>query len=58
MIKELNPSINAGIVFTCHPVNVSQMVLNANTNIIFPNPKCMKVDLAEEAKKYEISIYP
>gem|GEM_PF-4253051 len=50
MIKELDPSINAGIIFTYHPVNVSQMALNANTNIIFPNHKYMTADLIEEAK--------
>ena len=56
--KELNPSINAGIIFVCQPVDVSQMAFNAGANIIFPSHRYMNEDLVKEAKKKGIFVYP
>lgn len=56
--KKLNPSIKAGIIFACQPVDVGQMAFNASANIIFPSHKYMNLDMVKQAKKRGISIYP
>lgn len=56
--KELNPSINAGIIFACQPVNVNQMAFNANANIIFPSYRYMNIEMVKKAKEHGILVYP
>lgn len=56
--KELNPQVNAGIIFTCQPVNVSQMTFNAHADIIFPGHKYMNIEMVKKVKKQGIIVYP
>jgi len=56
--KKLDPSINAGIIFVCRPVDVIQIAFNANANIIFPSHRYMNENMVKEAKKHDITVYP
>ncbi len=56
--RELNPSVNAGIIFVCQPVNVGQMASNAGANIIFPSYRYMNEKLVKQAKNNDLFIYP
>ena len=55
---KMNPSINAGIIFACQPVDVMQMVSNARANIIFPSYKYLDEDMIKQAHRNGISVYP
>lgn len=55
---KMNPSINAGIIFACQPIDVVQMVSNARANIIFPSYKYMNEDMVKQAQNEGISVYP
>lgn len=56
--RKINPSIDAGIIFACQPVNVSQMAFNADANIIFPSYKYIDEDMIKQAQNKGISVYP
>lgn len=54
----MNPSIDAGIIFTCQPVDIMQMASNASANIIFPSYGYMNEDMVKQAQNDGISVYP
>ncbi|MEN6292792.1 MAG: glycerophosphodiester phosphodiesterase family protein [Methanobacterium sp.] len=56
--RKMNPSVDAGIIFTCQPVDVMQMASNASANIIFPSYRYMNEDMVKQAKNNGISVYP
>lgn len=55
---KMNPSIDAGIIFTCQPVDIMQMASNASSNIIFPSYRYMNEDMVKQAQNDGISVYP
>lgn len=56
--RKMNPSVDAGIIFTGQPVDVKQMASNASANIIFPSYRYMNEDMVKQAKNKGISVYP
>ena len=56
--RKMNPSVDAGIIFTCQPVDVNQMASNASANIIFPGYKYLDDDLIKQAHRNGILVYP
>jgi len=56
--RKTDPSVDAGIIFTCQPVDVNQMVSNAGANIIFPSYRYMNEDMVKQAQNKGISVYP
>ena len=56
--RKMNPSVDAGIIFTCQPVNVNQMVSNAGANILFPGYRYVDEDMIKQAHNNGISVYP
>ncbi|MEL7671269.1 glycerophosphodiester phosphodiesterase family protein [Methanobacterium sp.] len=56
--RKTDPSVDAGIIFTCQPVDVNQMVSNACANIIFPSYRYMNEDMVKQAQNKGISVYP
>ena len=56
--RKMNPSVDAGIIFTCQPVDVNQMASNACANIIFPSYRYMNEDMVKQAHENGISVYP
>ncbi len=56
--RKMNPSVDAGIIFTCQPVDVSQMALNASANTIFPSYKYVDEEMVKQAQNNGISVYP
>ena len=56
--RKINPSVDAGIIFACQPVDVNPMVSNAGANVIFPGYKYLDEDLIKQAHGNGISVYP
>ncbi len=56
--RKINPSVDAGIIFTGQPVDVNQMVSSAGANVIFPGYKYLDEDLIKQAHGNGISVYP
>ena len=56
--RKMNPSVDAGIIFTGQPVDVKQMASNACANVIFPSYRYMNEDMVKQAKNNGTSIYP
>ena len=56
--RKMNPSVDVGIIFTCQPVNVNQMVSNAGANILFPGYRYVDEDMIKQAHNNGISVYP
>lgn len=56
--RKINPSIDAGIIFACQPVDVSQMAFNASANMIFPSYRYINEDMIKQAQNNGISVYP
>ena len=56
--RKINPSVDAGIIFSCQPVNVNQMASSACANVIFPGYKYLDEELIEQAHENGISVYP
>ena len=56
--RKMNPSVDAGIIFACQPVDVVQMASNASANIIFPSYEYMNEDMVKQAQNEGISVYP
>lgn len=46
--RKMDPSVDAGIIFTCQPVDVNQMASNASANIIFPSYRYMNEDMVKK----------
>jgi len=56
--RKMSPSVDAGIIFTCQPVDVNHMASNASTNIIFPSYRYMNEDMVKKAHRNGILVYP
>ena len=56
--RKMDPSVDAGIIFSCQPVNVNQMASSACANVIFPGYKYLDEELIEQAHENGISVYP
>ena len=56
--RKMNPSVDAGIIFSCQPVDVNQMASGAGANVIFPGYKYLDEELIEQAHGNGISVYP
>ncbi|OEC88544.1 MULTISPECIES: glycerophosphodiester phosphodiesterase [Methanobacterium] len=56
--RKMNLSVDAGIIFTGQPVDVSQMASSAGANVIFPGYKYLDEDLIKQAHRKGISVYP
>ena len=56
--RKINHSVDAGIIFTCQPVDVNQMASNACAHIIFPSYRYMNEDMVKQAHNNGISVYP
>jgi glycerophosphoryl diester phosphodiesterase len=56
--RKMNPSVDAGIIFACQPLDMNQMASNACANVIFPGYKYLDEDLIKQAHKNGISVYP
>lgn len=56
--RKMNHSVDAGIIFTCQPVDVNQMASNACANVIFPGYKYLDDDLIKQAHRNGILVYP
>ena len=57
-VRKINPSVDAGIIFSCQPVDVNQMASGAGANVIFPGYKYLDEELIEQAHGNGISVYP
>lgn len=57
-VRKMNPSVDAGIIFSCQPVDVNQMASSACANTIFPGYKYLDEKLIEQAHENGISVYP
>ena len=55
---KMDPSVDAGVIFTCQPVDIKQMASNASANIIFPSYRYIDEDMIKQAKDNGISVYP
>lgn len=57
-VRKISPTVDAGIIFACRPIAVSQMAFNANANMIFPSYRYTDENMIKKAKMHGISVYP
>lgn len=56
-IKRFNPKIQTGVIFKCAPINSSQLALNCNSSILFPNYRYVTVEMIEDAHRNGFPLY-
>ncbi|MGQ9719476.1 MAG: glycerophosphodiester phosphodiesterase [Nitrososphaerales archaeon] len=57
-VKEIDSIIKTGVIFKCHPIRSAELALNALANALFPEYKYTSKEMAEEAHKSNLEIYP
>jgi len=55
-IKELNPQLKTGVIFTSAPVKPSQLALDANANALFPHYKYVTTRMIEDAHSNHLTV--
>lgn len=57
-IRELEPKIRTGVILTARPIKAAQLALDANSNALFPKHVYVDPQMAKEAHKHDLAVYP
>jgi len=57
-VKELEPNMGTGAIIASRPIKTAQLVLDANSNALFPKHVYVDPEMVEEAHRYDLAVYP
>jgi len=57
-VKELDSNIKTGIIISSRPVKPAQLVLNANSDVLFPRYVYVDKEMVREVHKNDLAVYP
>lgn len=57
-VKELARQLETGVIYTCLPVKVVDLALDAEADAIFPRRDFTTVEVVEEAHRHGLKVYP
>jgi len=57
-VKELNPSVQTGLIIASRPMKAAQLALDANSNALFPKHIYVDQQMVKEAHRHGLAVYP
>ena len=55
-VKEINPRVKTGVLFTCSPIDVIQLARNAKAEAIHPNVNYVNASMVDEAHRQGLTV--
>jgi len=57
-VKELKPNMRTGAIIASLPMKPAQLVLDANSNALFPKHVYVDPEMVEETYRHDLAVYP